>query len=459
MITTKEFMGQFQKNKTQALDDFFTFLRFPSISSEKAYQADVIACADWVIAYLKKIGFTVDLWHYKDHHPVIFASHTKAGPNAPTLLIYNHYDVQPVDPLELWETPPFEPTIRNGQVFARGAQDNKGQCFYVLLALKMLAEAPGGLPINIKLCIEGEEECGSDALTHLVADKKKELKADYLAVVDVGLPNPTTPAINLGVRGIITMDVIATGSKHDLHSGLHGGLAYNPLHALVEVLGKARDATGKITIPGFYDSVRTMTPEEKDAVSWKFDASSYKKMFGMEPTGGEVSYPPLERNWVRPTLEVNGISGGYAGDGFKTVIPAKAVAKVSCRLVADQEPRKIFALVKKYFEGTAPKGITIEVKAHGEGGLPLRTSPNSVIVQACKKAYEEVFQAPCQMIYDGASIPITSALAQAAGAIPVLIGLGLPDDAIHAPNEHFGLDRIEKGTQLIINVIQNLKKS
>lgn len=456
MMSKKEFSQTYEKNKKQALDDFFAFLRIPSISSEKKYNAHTLACADWVKKYLEKIGFSVEFWKEGDHHPVLFATNLKAGPKAPTLLIYNHYDVQPVDPLKLWETPPFEPTIRHGEIFARGAQDNKGQCFYVLLALKMLSESPGGLPINIKLCIEGEEECGSEGLTKLVTKKAKELKADYLAVVDVGLPNPTTPAINLGVRGIITMDVIATGSKHDLHSGLHGGLAYNPLHALVSILGKARDAHGKVTIPGFYDDVRDMTKEEKEAVSWDFDDKYYKKTFGIDPTGGEEGLTPQQRNWVRPTLEINGISGGYAGDGFKTVIPAKAMAKVSCRLVANQEPQKVFALVKKYFEGAAPKGIHVEVIAHGAGGLPLRTSPHSPIVQACKKAYEEVFQAPCKMIYDGASIPITSALAKASGATPVLIGLGLPDDDIHAPNEHFGVDRIEKGAHLIINVIKAL---
>lgn len=454
-MTPEEFSQRYKKIRSQALEEYFTFLRFPSISSEKKYEPDVLACANWVVEYLKNIGFTVDMWR-SEGHPVIFAENLAAGPKAPTLLIYNHYDVQPVDPLELWKSPPFEPTERNGEIFARGAQDNKGQCFYVLLALKMLMEAHGKLPVNVKLCIEGEEECGSTLLTNLVQKKAKELKADFLTVVDVGLHDAKSPAINLGVRGIVTMDVIATGSTHDLHSGLHGGMAYNPIHALVGILGAARDATGKVTIPGFYDDVRELTKEERESVSWKFDGSNYKKMFGIEPTGGEVAYEPLERNWTRPTLEINGISGGYSGDGFKTVIPAQAIAKVSCRLVANQEPHKVFALVKKHFEGCAPKGIHIEVKQHGEGGLPLRTSPHSTIVQACKKAYETVYKAPCDMIFDGASIPITSALAKAAGATPVLIGLGLPDDAIHAPNEHFGLDRIEKGALLIIEVLQNL---
>ncbi len=451
------FKPNFQTMREAALADYFTFLRFPSISSEEKYRPDVLKCADWLVSYLKKMGFTVDLWK-GDGHPVIFASYEKAGPDQPTLLIYNHYDVQPVDPLELWETPPFEPTIKNGQVFARGAQDNKGQCFYVLLALKTLIDAQGTLPINIKLCIEGEEECGSTALTHLLQQKTKELKADYLAIVDVGTPNPTTPAINLGVRGIITMDVIATGTPHDLHSGLHGGLAYNPIHALVSLLGNCRDPSGKITIPGFYDNVRPITAEEKRSVSWEFDAENYAHMFGVNPTGGETAYPPLERNWIRPTLEINGIAGGYSGNGFKTVIPAQAIAKVSCRLVPNQDPHQIFNLLKTHFERSAPPGIQIKVVQHGEGGLPMRTSPDTPLVQACKKAYETVFQAPCKMIFDGASIPVTSALAKAAGALPVLIGLGLPDDLIHAPNEHFGIDRIEKGVLLITNVLHNLAK-
>lgn len=455
-MKTDNFYTHFQKKRESAFKDYFTFLSYPSVSSEEKHKTDVLECANWVVSYLEKIGFKVELW--KDHgHPVIFASYEKAGASQPTLLIYNHYDVQPVDPLELWNSPPFEPTVRDGQVFARGAQDNKGQCFYVLLALQMLIEMHGTLPINIKLCIEGEEECGSTALTHLLEHKKQELKSDYLAIVDVGIPNPTTPAINLGVRGIITMDVIATGTKHDLHSGLHGGLAYNPIHALVSLLANCRDPSGKITIPGFYDSVRPLTKEEKAAVSWDFDSKNYQSMFGVEPTGGETQFSPLERNWSRPTLEINGIFGGYSGDGFKTVIPAQAIAKVSCRLVPNQEPQKIFTLLKNHFEQAAPSGIKIKVIQHGEGGLPMRASPDNPLVNACKLAYESVFKTPCKMIYDGASIPITSALAKASNATPVLIGLGLPDDCIHAPNEHFGLDRIEKGTLLIAQLLTNLK--
>lgn len=447
----------FEKDKVAALQDYFTFLKFQSVSSEPAYQKEVLSCADWVAAYLKKIGFDVDLWSTVGH-PVIFANYDKAGPEQPTLLIYNHYDVQPVDPLDLWKSPPFEPTQREGQVYARGAQDNKGQCYYVLLALKTLMDLYGSLPINIKLCIEGEEECGSAGLSGILKEKHKELQADYLAIVDLGLREPNKPAITLGVRGLVAMDVEATGSHTDLHSGSHGGLAYNPIHALVEVLAKVRDPSGKVAIPGFYDDVRPLSAKDKDRLFLDFDEEQYLETFGALPTGGEEAFTPSERNWMRPTFEVNGIYGGYGGAGFKTVIPAKAYAKVSCRLVPDQDPHKIGRLVASYLESLAPKGIKIAVHIHPGGGTAVRADVNSRAVKAFSDAYQEVFQSPCEFIMSGASIPIVTELATASHAEVVLVGLGLPDDCIHAPNEHFGFDRIEKGFLSIARVVQLLKK-
>lgn len=447
----------YEKSKEQALADYYHFLKFQSISSEPSYRAHIEACVQWLSNYLKKIGFHVELWPTQGH-PTLFASYERAGPSQPTLLIYNHYDVQPVDPLELWESPPFEPTIRHGQVFARGAQDNKGQCFYVLLALKTLIERNGSLPINIKLCIEGEEECGSKGLDHILKDKRKELKADYLAVVDLGMPNTNTPAVTLGIRGIVTMDVVVTGTHTDLHSGSHGGVAFNPIHALVKLLSMARDDNGKITIPGFYDGVKPLAANEKAQISLAFDPDSYESDFGAKPTGGETAFNPLERNWTRPTLEVNGINGGYSGDGFKTVIPAKAMAKVSCRLVPDQDPEKIGRLVANFFETHAPQGTRVNVHLHHGGGKAVRGKVESKAVKAFAQAYEEVFQHPCQYIYAGGSIPVVTSLAEASGAEVVMVGLGLPDDCIHAPNEHFGLDRIEKGFLSTARAIELLKK-
>ena len=445
----------YQDSHDQILQDFFTFLRFKSVSSEAEYQPQIIACANWTVDYLKQLGFHTELWPTSGH-PVIYASRMDGGPDKPTLLIYNHYDVQPVDPLDLWKSPPFEPTVRNGQVFARGAEDNKGQCFYVLQALKLLLKRDKKLPINIKLCIEGEEETGSRGLSEILPKKQKELKADYLAIVDLGMLGPTSPAITLGVRGIVTMDVKAEGSTTDLHSGSHGGIVYNPIHALVEILSGMRDKTGRITIPGFYDQVREIDPKDKTLLKLDFDIDSYLTTFGAHPTGGEKRFSPLERAWLRPTLEINGICGGYTGTGFKTVIPAVATAKLSCRLVPDQEPQVIGKLVADYIKSKAPEGIKITVEVRPGVGCSVRSETSSPVAQAFNKAYSEVFQAPVSYIFEGASIPIVKELSEASKSLVIMLGLGLPDDLIHAPNEHFGIDRIEKGALIMARAIEIL---
>jgi acetylornithine deacetylase/succinyl-diaminopimelate desuccinylase-like protein len=436
------------------LQDFLEFLAIPSISSESAYDKETEKCAHWVQNRLDKLGFKTELWK-TEKHPIIFAEKI-VDKNKPTLLIYNHYDVQPVDPLELWDSPPFEPKLIEGKVFARGAQDNKGQCFYVLEALRHLTERGKPLPINIKLCIEGEEECGSESLHKIIASKEQALQADYVAIVDLGIPGPDTPAVTLGTRGLITLDLEVRGAKSDLHSGSHGGLAYNPIFALAKILAEAKDESGKITIPGFYDDVEPFSDEDRKKISFDFKESEYKNNFGILPTGGETDLSPLERNWLRPTFEVNGISGGYTGDGFKTVIPAKAFAKISCRLVPGQSPAKIGELVKDYFEKKAPPGTQVAVHFHGEGGEAARSNPSSKGVAAFAHAYSEVFGTPCKYILEGASIPITPKLAKYSGGEPILVGLGLATDNIHAPNEHFSIDRLEKGAQMIIKAIERL---
>ncbi len=440
------------------LEDFYTFLRFASISSEVEYKQPLLECADWVSHYLKGINFKVDYWETSGH-PTLFASNLEAGPDKPTLLIYHHYDVQPVDPLDLWESPPFEPLLRDNQVYARGAQDNKGQCFYTLLALKYIMKLEGKLPINIKLIVEGEEETGSQGLATLLETKKDALKADYLAIVDLEIPSISQPAVTLGIRGIVTMDIIAEGSKSDLHSGMHGGMAPNPIHALSTLFAGIRDSQGKITIPGFYQDVKPLSESEKQLIFFDFNEDEFSGLTGTTPSGGELNFPALERAWTRPTIEINGIQGGYTGSGFKTVIPSKALAKVSCRLVPQQDPEHIGKLVADYFKAHAPKGIKISVHLHpGQGGAA-RVPPESKIVKAFSKAYSEVFGTPCKYALSGGSIPIASALAEASEAELVLVGLGLTTDLIHAPNEHFGLDRIEKGACIIARVIELISHS
>jgi len=442
-----------EHHQDEWLADYKTFLSFPSVSSEIESKPAMQACLDWLVNYLKEIQFHVEVWPTSGH-PVIFASYLQAGPEYPTLLIYNHYDVQPVDPLELWKTPPFEPTIRDGEIYARGAQDNKGQCFYVLQALKLLIKQTGTLPINIKLCIEGEEEVGSHGLSQLLTAKKQELKADYLAIVDVGLDDPHIPAITLGTRGIITMDVQLTTAHTDVHSGFHGGLISNPLHALIRLLDSLRDETGKITVPGFYDQVEILSDEDRALLSFDFDAIEYHKITGAYPNGGEKEFTALERARIRPSLEINGMWGGYTGSGFKTVIPAKAHAKISCRLVPHQDPQKIGDLVEKFLKDNVPVGAEISIKRHPGEGKAVRISPTARVVKVFAQAYEAVFGIPCQYLLQGGSIPIVPELQEASEAEVILMGLGLVTDQIHAPNEHFGLDRIKKGILIMAKAIE-----
>lgn len=436
------------------LDNYKTLLAFPSISSEVEYKDDLLKCFDWVKKQAELIGFETEVWE-TGSHPTLFGSWLKA-PGKPTLLIYNHYDVQPVDPLELWETPPFEPTVKDNVMYARGAQDNKGQLFYVMLALKTLMEKEGSFPLNIKWLIEGEEEVGSKNLPHVLVAQKEKLKADYLAIVDGGIPNKDVPAVSLGMRGLVTLEVEVTGSTNDLHSGSHGGLAYNPIFALTEMLASAKTREGSIAIPGFYDSIKPLSGKEKESLDFNYNDQKYAESYGAPATGGERSLPPLERNWLRPTFEVNGIQGGYTGSGFKTVIPAKAMAKISCRLVRGQDPQKTGKLVAHWLESIAPSGLKVKTEVHPGGGPAVLTSPNAPVVVAFAKAFSEVFKKPCHFVLEGASIPIVADLKAASGAEPVLIGLGLGTDQIHAPNEHFSLDRIEKGREIMLKAIQLL---
>lgn len=439
----------------ETLRDFFTFLSLQSISSEPDYKPEMMRCAEWLKTYIEKIGLTCELWPTSGN-PTLFASWMEAGPDKPTFLIYNHYDVQPVDPLSEWLSPPFEPTIRNGEIYARGAQDNKGQCFYVLQGIKILLERDQRLPINIKLVIEGEEECGSHGITDILNERQEQLKADYLAIVDLGMKSSTQPALTLGLRGITTMDVEFIGANTDMHSGEHGGIAYNPIHALIETLAKLRDSSGKVSVPGFYDEVVALDPAELAQLAIDFSAGDYENLFAAKPYGGEKSFSPLERGWLRPTLEINGITGGYSGKGFKTVIPAKASAKISCRLVPNQNPEIIAERVATFIKANAPAGVETVVTLHPGGGLPMRSPASSKVVKAFSKAFEEVFEVPCQYILAGGSIPVTAKLALASNSEVVLFGLGLADDRIHAPNEHFGIDRLEKGALTMARGIELL---
>lgn len=450
------FKDIFAKERSKILEDYFTFLRFQSISTDPAYRPQVRACATWLKDYLKDSGLNVDVWE-SDGAPILFATDLRAGPEKETLLLYCHYDVQPVDPIELWTTPPFEPQIRDGKVYARGSADNKGQCFYTICALKALLRHFSTLPVNLKFLIEGEEESGSVSLSRLLKEKKKELKADHILIVDSGIEAPNQPSISLGSRGLVCFTLTLTGSRFDLHSGTHGGVVYNPNRALVELLASLHDEQGIITVPGFYDDVEEASPTEKQIFKLDFDAKLFEKEFGALPIGMEKGRSAYEAAWLRPTLEINGLSGGYGGAGFKTVIPAKATAKISCRLVPHQHPLHIAELVKNYLFSLVPKGLTLDVTIHPGHGLPYRAHPQSRIATLASQAYSDTFQKPCSYILLGGSIPIAADLAKVAEAELVLIGVGLSTDQIHAPDEHFDLDRLEQGYLALCRIFQLFK--
>lgn len=441
----------FLTSEKELLEEFFTFLRFQSISAEPHAKEQVLACSEWVKSFLENCrggseehSFKVETWQTSGH-PTIFAEYKGAGPNKPTVLIYNHYDVQPVDPLELWISPPFEPAIRDSQIFARGAQDNKGQCFSVLSVLRYLLKRDGKLPVNVKVLVEGEEETGSKGLAEILSRKKSDLKADGLLVVDMGIPGPGVPAVTLGLRGIVTMTLELEGSNMDLHSGVYGGIVYNPNRALVEILGKAYDSEGRVCIPGFYDDVATLSADSRKQIDFDHDISIYETSLEAKPTGGEKAFAPLESAWARPTFEINGVSGGYSGEGFKTVIPAKAQAKLSCRLVPNQDPHDIAEKVRAFIEQNLPDGIRMKLHIHPGVGQAIRADAESALIQSCSEVFEAVLAKPTQRILCGGSVPVIPELAKAAGAEVALIGYGLDSDNMHAPNEHYGVDRLRLG--------------
>ena len=445
----------FSSHKEEIYSELFTFLRFPSISTNPEYSKSVRECADWLLKWIQNLGMEGELIE-TPFHPVIYAEHIKAGASAPTLLIYGHYDVQPVDPIEEWDSDPFQPKVKDGKVFARGALDNKGQIFYVLNAMKALLSLDKDLGLNLKLCIEGEEESSSRGLELTLAKVGKKWKANYLLVPDFDLSGSNQPALTLGIRGIMAMEFMLTGSNIEMHSGEHGGIAYNPNRAIVELLAKLWDDKGRIQVPGFYDDVKELSDEEKRVLDFRFDKEKYSKEFGVNAFGGEQELSPLENNWLRPSMEINGIEGGYTKEGFKTVIPATAKAKLSCRLVPDQDPEKIYKQVGDFLKKHVPNGMNVKIHSHG-GGYAVRGNINSMLAKAASKAYSEVFNLPCSHIISGGSVPVISELVKATDSEVVFMGYGLSTDNKHAPNEHFGLDRFEKGFLTIIRIIELLR--
>jgi acetylornithine deacetylase/succinyl-diaminopimelate desuccinylase-like protein len=421
-------------NRDRYLDELKAFLAIPSISALPQHAADVKRCAEWCSDEMRRIGLQNVRLIDTPGNPVVYGDWLNA-PGAPTILFYGHYDVQPVDPLELWESPPFEATIRDGEIYARGSADDKGQVFMHFKAIEAHLKQNGKLPVNMKIILEGEEEVGSVNLDDFIRAHRDELGADVVVISDSPMFARGVPSICYGLRGLVYFQLDLRGSGTDLHSGSFGGAVANPAMVLAQMLAQMKDRSGRIRIPGFYDDVVALQEEERKAwASLPFNEKQYKKDFGVPKVFGETGYTTLERTWVRPTFEVNGLLSGFTGEGAKTVLPAVAMAKVSMRLVPNQNPDKIAELFEAHVKRIAPKTVELKVKRM-HGGKPWMTSYDNPYVQAAGRAIERGFGRKPVFTREGGSIPVVSTFQEELGLPSVLFGVGLPDENAHAPNE------------------------
>ena len=437
-----------KQNGERFESELFDLLRIPSISAQSSHKGDMVRCAEWLAASLLKAGADKTEVMPTEGNPVVYAEKI-VDPKAKTVLVYGHYDVMPVDPVEEWNTDPFEPVIKDGRIWARGANDDKGQSFMHVKAFEAMVNC-GELPCNVKFMLEGEEEIGSASLYKWCRDNKKMLKADVILVSDTSLIGWETPSITCGLRGLCYMEVEVTGPNKDLHSGLYGGAVANPANVLTRMVASLIDENGHITIPGFYDSVRELTPAERRAFNKApFCLREYKKALEIGDVEGEDGYTTIERTGVRPSLDVNGIWGGYIEEGTKTVIPSKASAKISMRLVPDQDYVQIGKLFEKHFKAIAPKSVKVKVRTL-HGGAPYVSPTDLPAYKAAAKALEETFGKKPLPYYSGGSIPIISGFEKILGLKSILMGFGLDRDAIHSPNESYGLDNFYRGIETIV---------
>jgi acetylornithine deacetylase/succinyl-diaminopimelate desuccinylase-like protein len=435
----------FESRRDTILDAWFALLRFRCVCADPRHAGDCAACAAWLKKYLRSLGFSAEArLPSGGGQPVVLAE--RAGdPNAPTVLFYGHYDVQPADPLEAWRAPPFEPTLRDGRVYARGANDDKGQFFAFLQGIAALIDAGARLP-PIRVVIEGEEESGSGGLLANLSDWRHALQANVMMAADTSVHPSGRLAIVAGLRGVMHLTVTLRGPAGDLHSGAHGGLAPNPAAGLARLLASLHDDDGRIVVPGFLDHVAPPSDEE---LRWlnatPFDAAAYARAMGVAPVGGESGVPPLVRLGFRPTIEVNGIHSGYGGPGSKTVLPAMAVAKLSARLVPEQAPRVCYEALATHLREHCPRGLTLEIGEVNVGTPALRLPLVSPLVRLAREALTALDPRGPVFLWEGGSIPVIGALRDVSGAAPLLVGFGRDADAVHAPNESFGLDQFRQG--------------
>lgn len=443
------------EHRDRFVEDLKAVLRIPSVSAQEKHREDVQRCARHIADHLKSLGMTRADVVPTAGHPVVYAEWLGA-PGKPTALLYGHYDVQPAEPLELWTTPPFEPTLRDGKLYARGAVDDKGQVYMHLKAIEAHMQVNGKLPINLKVVIEGEEEVGSESLAAFLRERRGELDADVILVSDTAMLGPDQPALCYALRGILYTQIEVQGPSKDLHSGHFGGAVMNPANALALIISALKDGDGRITVPGFYDRVRAISPQERASFkALPFDEAGFLRESGSPVAWGEQGYTTLERTTVRPTLDVNGLWGGYQGEGSKTVLPACAAAKVSMRLVPDQDPKELFPRFEAYVKKLAPAGVTVRV-LDLHRAPPWLTEPDHPVLEAARRALARAWAKPAVMVREGGSIPVMATFKETHGLPAVLMGFGLDDDQVHSPNEKFSLTSFHGGTRSVAYLYEEL---
>jgi len=437
-------LGYIESNKEQFKEELFDFLRIPSVSTDSSHKDDVKEAAKFLINKLESLDLDrVELFE-TEGNPIVYGE-LNTDESRPTVLVYGHYDVQPPDPEELWETPPFEPTVRDGDIYARGASDDKGQSFTHVKALEAYLKSGNDFPVNIKYIFEGEEEIGSPSLVPFIEEHKDLLDCDMVLISDTAMFAKDTPSITYGLRGLTYMEIELIGPNRDLHSGVYGGAVENPANALCEIIAKLKDENGVIQIPGFYDNVEKLSDKDREAYQkLPFDKEEYKEKLGLKALKGEKGYTTLERASARPTLDVNGLWSGYQGEGAKTVLPSKAGAKVSMRLVPNQDPKRIAKLFREYVESLADDAVTLTITEH-HGGHPAITDLSFYGLQAAAEAFKEIYNKEPLFAREGGSIPIVADFQKVLGAQSILMGFGLNSDAIHSPNEKFSLKDFYRG--------------
>jgi acetylornithine deacetylase/succinyl-diaminopimelate desuccinylase-like protein len=451
--------GYVRENHDRLLNELFELLRIPSISTLPEHKQDVARAAEFVAGKLTAAGLENVEIIPTGKHPLVYAEWLHA-PGKPTVLCYGHYDVQPADPLELWKSPPFEPTVRDGNIYARGACDDKGQMYTHIKAAEALRAVKGSLPLNLKFLIEGEEEVGGESVSKYVAENKEKLRADVALVSDTELFADGVPTLCIGLRGLMYLEIEASGPAQDLHSGMFGGAAPNAVFGLIELLAKAKDADGRIRIPGIYDDV--MAPDPAELESWErlpFSEQQFlEKEVGATRLTGEPDQSVLARIWARPTFEVHGIAGGFTGSGAKTVIPAKAVAKVSVRLVPKQDPAKVLAAVTRWVRENTPSGIQTQVRVLSVGPA-ISVNPNHPAIHIAAEAFRDILGQPTVFVRSGGSIPIVGDFATHLGIPTILMGFGLPDDGLHSPNEKYRISNYYQGIETIAHFLDRYSET